>query len=91
MITITVLLTLPIFKIIVYYSIFLFESISNTKNEKQHIRGIMWNPGCEDWTLSRYEGQDIIWERNWVYDGIWSILIWLSWSGTVTNHPQRDN
>ena len=42
----------------------MFQSISKTKNKKQHIRDIIWHTKCDHWTHWIFEDQTDQWERD---------------------------
>ena len=76
---------LAIFIIITYYWVSMLKYISSTKNKKQNRRGTICNTGCEHWTLEKIEVQANHWERDWFSVVNRPVLLWISWSGTVTN------
>ena len=82
---------LTYFILITYYWVSMLEYIFSTKNKKQHIRGTIWHTGCEHCTQKPFEGKADRWYRDWFSVGIWPVLKWLSWSGTVNIQSYCDN
>ena len=61
------------------------------KHKKQHSRGTIWHIRYKHLTRKIFEGQADCWEWDWFYVGNRPILLWLSWSGTVTDKYYSDN
>ena len=79
------------FILITLYWVSMIKYIYSTKNKRQHRKGTIWNTGCEHWTGEQFEGQAGHWEIFCFVVGNLTVLLWLSWYGTATNQPYRDN
>ena len=55
------------------------------KNKKQHRRGTIWHTGSQYLTREKFEGQENHWEHYYFSVVNRPVVLWLSWSITVTN------